>query len=404
MQTGIVIKSEYFLFALFVISIYFSTSLSTILSVFIGLQWLFSGRFMALPRVLRCCPVALWALLLFGSFIVGLTYNSATLQEGLAMVNKYRELFFIPVLMGFVSTERFRYWLWNAFIIASIATLLGSSLMDAGVLELNKLGDPCFKSRITHSIFIAFFAFFCAHKAFQEQRYRPLYLIAMAFCLYNLFFVVQGRTGQLVIIGLALLFAWQRFSGKGRLLAIVVIASLLALFVNFSDKTSRLKEGIENTQAYLKPVPEQVDSSMGLRYGFWKNSLILMSGKPLLGYGTGSFTKEYQHLVGDKEFATTNPHNEFLMIGVQLGVLGVLVYVGFLWSQFQCARQLAKPEKWLAQGLLLCLLITSVFNSPFLDHAEGHWFAVLIALCFAPIYKPGVPPGKDSPPISRPGL
>jgi hypothetical protein len=44
---------------------------------------------------------------------------------------------------------------------------------------------------------------------------------------------------------------------------------------------------------------------------------------------------------------------------------------------------LPDKEKWLAQGVLLSLIVTSLFNSPFLDHTEGHWFASLIALCFA---------------------
>lgn len=390
MQTSIIIKSEYSLLALFIVSIYFSTSASTIVSVLIGLTWLFSGRFTSLPNVLASCPVALWALSLLGCFFLGLTYGNETLQEGLAMVIKYRELFFIPVLMSFLGTERARYWLWNAFILASAVSLLGSYLMDMGILELNKHGDPCFKSRITHSIFIAFFAFFCAHKIYDDRRYRTLYLTAVILCLHNLFFVVQGRTGQMIMVALTLLFSWQRLDNKGRLLAIVAMAVLLTLFIGFSDKATRLKEGIENTQAYLKPMPEQVDSSMGLRYGFWKNSLILMSEKPLLGYGTGSFEKEYRRLVTDGHLVTNNPHNEFMMIGVQLGILGLVFYGGFLWSQYHFAKQLPKLEKWLAQGLLLTLLIASLFNSPFRDHAEGHWFACLIALCFAPFYKPGI--------------
>jgi len=44
---------------------------------------------------------------------------------------------------------------------------------------------------------------------------------------------------------------------------------------------------------------------------------------------------------------------------------------------------LPNKEKWLAQGVLLSLIVTSLFNSPLMDHAEGHWFTTMIALCFA---------------------
>ncbi len=71
------------------------------------------------------------------------------------------------------------------------------------------------------------------------------------------------------------------------------------------------------------------------------------------------------------------------MISVQLGLLGLLIYLGFLASQYYYAKKLPNKEKWLAQGVLLSLIVTSLFNSPLLDHAEGHWFASMIALCFA---------------------
>jgi O-antigen ligase len=80
---------------------------------------------------------------------------------------------------------------------------------------------------------------------------------------------------------------------------------------------------------------------------------------------------------------SANPHNEFFMIGVQLGSLGLTIYLGFLISQYYYAKKLQNENKWLAQGLLLSLIITSMFNSPLMDHNEGHWFATMIALCFA---------------------
>jgi O-antigen ligase len=205
----------------------------------------------------------------------------------------------------------------------------------------------------------------------------------MILCIHNLFFVVGGRTGQLIVIGLILLFAFQRLATKERILAVLAVILFLSLFINFSGKASRITEGIANTQAYLQPVPEQTESSMGQRYTFWTYSLKLMSENPILGHGTGSFSKEYQRVAYGEQFITQNPHNELFMIGVQLGLMGLLAYLGFLSSQFYSSKKLPIPEKWLAQGLLLSLLITSQFNTPFLDHTEGHWFAYMIALCFA---------------------
>lgn len=369
--------------ALFIFSIYFSTSLSIIMSGVLGVLWILTGQFKYLPDTLKKCPVAAGSLVLFACFIVGLSYGRATAGEAFSMVMKYRELFIVAILLPFLTKERNVNLAWKAFVIASVITLFASFMMDFDIISTNKQGDPAIKSRITHSIFIAFFAFYCVHKVFGGGPYSRFYLIGFIMSLYNIFFIVEGRTGQLIALALIVLFAIQRFNNKGRVLTMLSIAVFLVLFLSFSDKANRINEGFANTQAYLQPKSEQTESSMGQRYTFWKYSLKLIAEKPLLGHGTGSFAKEYQRIAMGEQFITGNPHNEFLMIGVQLGLFGLLVYLGFLASQLYYARKLPDNEKWLAQGLLVLLFITSLFNTPFLDHTEGHWYAGMIALCFA---------------------
>jgi O-antigen ligase len=371
-----------FITALFVVSIYLSTSLAIILSGLLGLLWLLSAQFRVLPGTLKKNPIAAWSLLVFFCFIVGTGYSSVPYHEAFSILMKYRELLFIPVLCSFLTTERYRCWAWRAVVIASVLTLLISYLMDNGILAI-KIGGPSFKSRITHSIFISFFAFFCAHKAYDGQRYAKLYWILFLLCMYNLFFIVEGRTGQLIAVLLVLLFGVQRFAKQVLLPTVLVMAVLFALFLTFSDKATRINEGLAGTQAYLQSHPEKTEASMGFRFAYWKYSLKLIAEKPLLGHGTGSFEKEFQRVASSESFVTKNPHNEFLMMGVQLGLLGLSVYLGFLASQYHYARKLPDKEKRLAQGVLLSLIVTSLFNSPFLDHTEGHWFASMIALCFA---------------------
>ena len=369
--------------ALFIVAIYFSTSLAIILSGLLALLWLLSGQFMVLPVTLKKNPVAAFSLLLLLCFIVGLGYGVATNGEAISMLSKYRELLFIPLLTSFLSTERTRYWAWNAFIISSVLILVISYLMHFGILNLNHQGDPAFKSRITHSIFISFFGFFCAHKAYDGKAYKKLYWLLFIACSYNLFFIVEGRTGQLIAVSLILLFAVQRFTNRGLVMTVFVVGILMLLFLNYSDKATRFNEGVVNMQSDLKPGPEQSQTSMGQRYMFWRYSLELIAEKPLFGHGTGSFAKEYERIASTETMMAKNPHNEFLMVSVQLGVVGLLIYLGFLASQYFLSKKLADQEKYVAQGLLLTLIITSLFNTPIMDHAEGHWFLMMIALCYA---------------------
>lgn len=367
---------------LFIISIYFSTALAIVLSGILAVLWLVSGQFRLLPDTLKNTPVALWSLLLFLCFIVGSSYGDATSSDAIIMLKKYRELLFIPLLLPFLADERFRHWAWLTFVIASLVTVLGSQLMSTGSICINPMCLPYFKSYITHGIMIAFFAFFIAHKAFDSRgMMQILFMAILLVCVYNLFFVSAGRTGQLIVLVLIPLFAIQRLSKKGLLISVLIMTVFLSAFIGFSNKATRIKDGFVSAKAHLiENNSGQGEYSMGARFTFWKYSLQLIAEKPVFGHGTGNYTKAYQNISGQDSH---NPHNEFLMITVQLGVMGLIFYLGFLFSQYYYAKALPEHDKWLAQGVLATLITTSLFNSPLLDHTEGHWFTLMIALCFA---------------------
>lgn len=370
-----------YLLAAFAASFYFSTSLSTILSVLVVLLWLGLGHYRTLAKDLADAPAAAWALGLYLLFVLGSFYGSANFADAAAMLSKYREFLLVAVLVAFFKDKDCRQWGWLSIEVASLMTLLISYLMYFEVLAANRQGDFCLKSRITHSVLMAFFMFYCAHQVYEKPARRLAYGLLAALSVYNLFYIVQGRTGQLVAVALGLLFVLQRLKMRQAVLAVSVMAVFLALFMAFSDKSARIYEGIANTQAYLQAAAGRSDSSMGLRYTFWQRSLELIQERPFFGHGTGSFNQAYQSINPDAAASTHNPHNEFLMIGVQWGWIGLMVYGGFLVSQYQSALRLACPQRWYAQGLWGALLATSLFNSPFLDHS-GHWFAAMIALIY----------------------
>ncbi len=376
------LKAGDYCVVLFMVSIYFSTALAILLSAVLAALWLVSGQFMRLYDTLKNYPVALWSLLLFACFIIGFSYGDATSSDAFTMLKKYRELLFIPLLLPFVTDQRYRHWAWLAFMIASISTVLGSQLMKMGLFCVNYWCAPYFKSYITHGILIAFFTFFVAHKTFDSRGIMQiLYTTILLLCFYNLFFISEGRTGQLITMVLMPLFAMQRFSKKGLLLSVLMMTLLVGGFIGFSSKAVRIKEGFVSAKAHLlQDHAEQSEYSMGQRFTFWKYSAQLIAEKPVFGHGTGSFSEAYQRISGK---TSQNPHNEFLLIAVQLGAMGLLFYVGFLFSQYYYAKVLPEQDKWLAQGVLVTLITTSLFNSPLLDHTEGHWFTMMITLCFA---------------------
>lgn len=368
---------------LLILTLPFSTALTLVFSAALLLLWISSAQFISLPILVKQNPLALLALLLFFCLAFGVTYSTAAPENAFSTLSKYRELLLLIILPPFFQSEFIRRWAWNAFIIASIVTILGSYAIYFGLIDYMQPEDPSIKNRITHSLLVAFFAFFCAHKSLQAGQYRLLYIALIILCIHNLFFLVSGRTGQLIFLLLMMLFYIQRFSTKKAVLFIIFTVTLLSVFVTFSGSANRINEGFSRTQNYLHSDKGETNTSEGQRLTFWKHSLTLISENPWFGHGTGSYPTEYSRVAAKTDIASNNPHNEYLMITIQTGIVGLLLFLAFLFGQYQYSLKLTNEYKWLAQGVLVALATNSLFNSTILDFTEGHWFTTMIALCFA---------------------
>jgi O-antigen ligase len=79
---------------------------------------------------------------------------------------------------------------------------------------------------------------------------------------------------------------------------------------------------------------------------------------------------------------TNNPHNEYLNILIQVGLLGLGVFLGFLYTLFKASLMLKSPSQWFAQGLVLAMAVGCLANSWIMDFTSGYFFVMLIAFCF----------------------
>jgi len=145
----------------------------------------------------------------------------------------------------------------------------------------------------------------------------------------------------------------------------------------------RIAEASKDMQKYQQG---QTVGSIALRLEFLKNGAILSLQNPILGVGTGGFERAYKKLAKSKALRpTNNPHNEYLMISVQWGAGGLALFLYLLYRQWRFSYELNQKNQWLAQGLVMSMLIGCLVNSLLLDFTEGHLYAYLTALFYAEI-------------------
>ena len=350
---------------------------------------LISGVYLRTWRILLANPVAQACLLLFAWLAVSAIYTSVPLADALVQLSKYKELPLLVLLLpAFASTTWRNRALWT--LVSSVLLMVFLSYLTAfGWIDLYRIGTgdaEVFKGRITHSIMLAFISLFVALQMLRDARRRWLWALVLLLVMFNLFFLVSARTGQVIFVALGILLGYQLFRWRGVVIACASLTVLVTLIYLGSDGfRQRVQKTVEQIQT-LDTNEENADKS--LRLVFYKNSWKLFERRPVLGYGIGSFKSQYAGQVeGTDTWATANPHNEYLMIGVQSGGIGVALFLFLLYRHWRTSFVLEEDFGFLARGLTITMALGCLFNSLLMDSTEGHLFAYLSAVFFS-AYKP----------------
>jgi O-antigen ligase len=307
-------------------------------------------------------------------------------EYGPKMVGKYQKLLFVlPLALFFLTDSRLIIRFISGFLLANGVILAISLTSGIGHVTLGGL-DPqnptVFKLQITQNVFMAFAALIWLTRAFAQSGvlrwcYGALVLLATA----NVLLMVQGRTGYvalLVGVGLWLLLTLPRWQRLGVLACGSLLTIMLILIPNRA--TERLTLGLAEVRNCVLAPAEQAyqacDNSMGQRTAFARESLRLIKQAPLLGNGAGSFW------YGNAQtgYGVHNPHNEYLLETVQNGLLGLALFLGWMWCCFLAAWRQPTACRNLLVAVLGSYLACHLFNSFLLDSAEGHLFMVLAAV------------------------
>lgn len=366
----------------------FSTSLMGATSILAAACWVLSGRIFSLPRLMLDNKPVFLAVVLFLLLIVGLFYSPLPMNEALAGLKKYRELLFFAMVVAFMTgNENAARLAEDSFILGCVVLLAVSCGIFFSLIPSERYGYSIVY-HITHSFFMAILAFCCLQRAFASRQYRYLWLFIFAAATVNLFYIAPGRTGMIVYIVLIILTLLQHLSFRKSLMAALLTALVIVLaFSTSTNFSSRLKEAFQEVKGYQAASSR---TSLGMRFDWWQNSLDLISQKPLFGHGTGSFKAVQAELIkGGRTKSTDNPHNEYLMIGVQAGLVGLGVWVLLLLAQFLTSFRLQPPRKYLLQGVVIAMAGGCLMNSFLLDSQPGHFFAFVAAIL-------SIPPQKGS--------
>jgi O-antigen ligase len=346
---------------------------------------LLAGNWYEKYLILRYNPMALMFIIFFALFLIGLSYTTVPRPLALHTLTKYSKFLLGFFLFSTFRDEKTATYAFFAFLLAASLTLLFSFLKFFGhwdLLHRFASDSGVFKDHIFTGFLFAFTSYCFALFAFSiKNAWRWLFVVLFLLAAYNVLFINLGRSGYVVLFSLLLLLAGQQFAWKGLLagllISIFLCGSLLFLPANFKERFNLAQNEITEYKH------GSFDTSVGLRLEFYHNSLKLLKKHPWIGTGTGSFAQDYLMLAQDKQFATKNPHNEYLNIAVQFGLLGFVILLGMFIVHAWTSFRLQGLRQYFAQAVLVSIAVGSLFNSWLMDVTQGCFYVIFTALLFA---------------------
>jgi O-antigen ligase len=391
----------------FVILIGVVVAVSVVLdNIFMGLILLGAPFFLkGIARVTISNPVARAAILLFSVLLIAMLYGQTSLQEAFIILMKYIDLMFVPIFIFLLSTESAQRKARYAFMLIMAVTLFLSYLVSLQILPvmhwMDVVSQPnnpvIFYDYITQSNMMALAVYFALleWREATNNRDKITWLSFALLGIINVLFMVQGRTGYLILFALLGLFTWSTIArlmhkrGKNwgwkqkSLVALLLLSGVTVAYHSSSRLHDRIALAVSEYQAWSPNHGK--DTSSGQRLDFYYNTLQIVSEHPLFGVGTGGFPAAYaQQTLGKDVMETRNPHNEYLLIAVQTGVVGFALLLYLFYTQWRYALLLPTPfGQDAARGLVLGCMVSCMVNSTLLDHAEGLLFSYMTAVLFA---------------------
>lgn len=349
---------------------------------------LIAGRIRQTLAVVRGTPVVAAAAGLFGLLVLGGAWGPGRATDFVHYLGKYKELALVALWTPMFCDSRWRSRAYVALLSTLLVTLAVSYLIAFQLVDrVGGHGGPdnptVFKNQITHNVLMAYATFLFVLKAGDSTvRWRQwAFGGAALLAAVNVLSMVKGRTGYVVLTVLALYVAFGQMRWRGRLTLLAAMATTLIAATQLSSRfRDRIDLVVEEARAWQPGVGAV--SSVGLRLDYYATTLGIVRAHPLVGVGTGGFERAYAEQVkGSPLPASNNPHNQYLLITAQLGVVGLTVFLALLAALWRTARNLPTSfERHAARGLVLVMASGSLFNSLLLDHTEGMLFCWLSAV------------------------
>jgi putative inorganic carbon (hco3(-)) transporter len=208
---------------------------------------------------------------------------------------------------------------------------------------------------------LAAIAFFVGYFGLP-RRYKMIGYFLAPIILYGIF-ATGSRTGLIVLVATPMLalFVPSLASRLGwsiphmYVLGAAVLAAIVLAIPSVGENVF---------ERYMTLSQVQSEETWTGRWSIWQGALKVTASHPILGVGVGNFAEfaiEHSASIADHAIAEAEvqevAHNIFLGVASELGLVGLILFLGILFFAFKAAVPMAQ-ESGLGTGIFLGLIVT----------------------------------------------
>ena len=370
------------------ITILFSPFLTNVLEITLFGLFLFNQelrrRFTDIKKQPLLIGVGAFILML----IIGCFYSVADYQDTLRSLWGWRKILLLPLgLVLFNDAVWKNKFAYSLMIFVGIVSLFCVLFY---LLELNiREQEPgvLIRNHATQGMIFSVTLFLMGMILLFKKHILPVrslwFVGFMLVILGVLVYMTPGRSGYLAFMVVTVYLGYLLFRAKLYKMLSVVFLLSSTLLLTSPLVVERIELGVKEMQ-HVDPANIE-SSSMGMRMVLWKHTIELIKDRPLLGFGTGGFEEAYSQKIKDNPDWEKNimhdPHNQFLKIWVEMGIFGLIIFLGMLASSL--FQKSSKMYFHLGIGVLLAWCATSLFSSHFSTFTEGRFIYIWLGIMLA---------------------
>jgi O-antigen ligase len=354
-----------------------------------------------------------WMLLIpFFTYSFSIFYTN-NFDNGVNEIEKKAGLLLFPIIFGLVKLKLKDFYivLKGIVLLVIVLPVLGFMVQlgvynetgDSGWFYNDNLVSILDKQAVYYALFVntalLMLIYLWQEKQLVSNLYKFLVGVSLVLLMCTQYFLASRTsmltTAAIISCYLAWLIVRKLNPKQGVILASSSVLLVSIMLVLFPKVTGRYKSITNIEFTYDNPNPinhfngeikEENWNGLNTRLAIWKCAFEEIKGSPLLGYGIGSVQQQLVKNYKEKNFilalkANYNSHNQYLDVLLTSGIVGLLLFMGWLVSLISMAF---KQKNFLGIGFLVIFAISSLTENV-LNRDQGVVFISLMLamlLCF----------------------